>query len=170
VTWTATADQLVPDCPWRRRAIHLHQGARGVSTFVPIDYWLASNGHTLSDQLRDPKASYLYWQIDVRAETAPGGIDQDLEPVRVAVQADQDAWQSIASRPGGHRRRRGARRPGARKTLLERRDLAELVHGLCRQQQSLARVAEAIGCSQQSLRDVFVHHGLGAAIKPRRCR
>jgi hypothetical protein len=141
-----------------------------VSTFVPIDYWLRSNGHTLSDQLRDPKASYLYWQVDAPAETAPGGLDQDLEPVRVAVQADQDAWQAIATRPGGRRRRRGARRPGVRKTLLERRDLAELVHSLCRQHQSLARVAQAIGCSQQSLRDVFLHHGLGAPVKPRRQR
>jgi hypothetical protein len=139
-----------------------------VSTYVPIDEWFRSNGHTLSDQLREPRASYLYWHLEAPAETVSEELDQDLEPVRVAVRADQDAWQAIAARSGGRRRRRGARRPGVRKTLLERRDLAELAHGLCQQLRSLAVVAEALGCSEQSLRDVFVHHGLGAPVRPRR--
>jgi hypothetical protein len=55
-----------------------------------------------------------------------------------------------------------------RKTLLERRELAVVVHGLCRQHRSLALIAQTLGCSQQSLRDVFLHHGLGAPVNPRR--
>jgi hypothetical protein len=161
--------QLISTHPRCRRADH-QQGARGVSIYVPIDDWLASNGQTLSDQMQDPTASYLFWDLDAPAEATPGQLDEDLEPVRVAFQADQDAWQAIATRPGGRRRRRDARRPGVRKTLMERRDLAELIHGLCQQQRSLALVAEAVGCSQQALRDVFLHHGLGAPVKPRRPR
>lgn len=141
-----------------------------MSTYIPIDEWFLSNGHTLGDQLREPSASYLYWHLEVPSGAAPEELDQDLEPVRVAVQADQDAWTASATRPGGRRRRRGARRPGVRKTLLERRELAELVHRLCRQHHSVGMVAAAVGCSQQSLRDVFVHHGLGAPVKPRRPR
>ena len=141
-----------------------------MSAYVPIDDWLANNGHTLSGQLQDPKASYLFWDLQIPGETAPGDLDQDLEPVRVAFQVDQNAWQAAASRPGGRRRRRGARRPGVRKTLLERRELAELVHRLCQQHRSLALIAKAVGCSQQALRDVFLHHGLGAPVKPRRPR
>jgi hypothetical protein len=139
-----------------------------VSTYVPIDDWFASNGRTLSEQLRDPSASYLFWGLDAPAETAPSQLDQDLESVRVAVQADQDAGQAIATRPGGRRRRRDARRPGVRKTLLERQDLVVIVHGLCQQHRSLTLLAQVLGCSQQSLRDVFLHHGLGAPVKPRR--
>ena len=42
-----------------------------MSTYVSIDDSLASNGYTLSGQLQDPKASYLFWDLEVLAEAAP---------------------------------------------------------------------------------------------------
>jgi hypothetical protein len=89
-------------------------------------------------------------------------LQATLRPVLNAMDTERAQWRATP------RSRRTDRPPGMRNLLLGRADLARLVHDACHTYRGVQPVADALGCSRQALRDVFIHHRLPAPVRPRR--